>query len=558
MYLFHDGDRMLKPRWPLVGVSCLAAVLMLLHRPPVDGAEKPIQKVEMAGYLLVPHEKVPESFNAGFSLYVTAWPLMKNYPGTRFQTGLFGTWMHAQYDGPEPAKHYSDIEGGLGWWRDTRFATETPKFIMGGVALNFSEWANGPGAGKGRNWDNPKGHYAVAQLSPWILWPPDGLNLKQGTCGELFGYGYLPLPLTAAKTTTAGKEVPTGDQSWTLFLNTKNFKGPVAFFTPYFWSRASVENPELSGLFLDTRPSRPNKALQMETQYIPSVQAQDSRGETYARIAPTSFPRDANGDSVLVHRITAYNRSALWDSVKKWFEGGAAASGTIDTQGASVHTFTGKGGSTWKIYPPNVPREEKVPMAWNRFANPVALDPHTFGYRWNYPTATKTDSKDGPLVTLPEFYHLVKEGKKKPEWEVVQPKDVPAETGLAGQDFQRPREPRPQPYVTPEDAKSSWKTPGPAAGPFQAILGDGSVVTYSWYRFADQPALLNADLTPAERETLQARVEKLHREWKKDREYLPPPAIGKLAELDPALVMTPPRGLEIGYVPIATRQAAKE
>jgi hypothetical protein len=92
----------------------------------------------------------------------------------------------------------------------------------------------------------------------------------------------------------------------------------------------------------------------------------------------------------------------------------------------------------------------------------------------------------------------------------------------------------------------------------QAKLGDGSVVTYYWYRFADQPAILNADMTDQEREALQARVEKLHRLWKKDRQYLPPPAFGKLAELDPALIMTPPPGLEIGYVPIVTRQASAD
>ena len=74
--------------------------------------------------------------------------------------------------------------------------------------------------------------------------------------------------------------------------------------------------------------------------------------------------------------------------------------------------------------------------------------------------------------------------------------------------------------------------------------------------FADQPALLNADLTAAERENLQKRVEMLHRKWTKDREYLPPPTVGKLADLDPALIVTPPKGLEIGYVPIVTRQAA--
>ncbi|MBT7302949.1 MAG: hypothetical protein HN849_25680, partial [Victivallales bacterium] len=148
---------------------------------PTEGAPGEVTKGTMAGYLLVPHDKVEETYNAGFSMYVAAWPLLREYPGRRFQTGLFGTWMFAQNSGPKPKeKTYSDIEGGLGWWRDTRFATETPKFIMGGVALNFSAWANGPGAGKGRDWEKPKGKYGVAQLSPWIVWPPDGLNLKQG------------------------------------------------------------------------------------------------------------------------------------------------------------------------------------------------------------------------------------------------------------------------------------------------------------------------------------------------------------------------------------------
>ena len=50
-----------------------------------------IERGEMAGYLLVPHEKVPDTFNAGYSMYVAAWPLVKTYPGSRFQTGLFGT-----------------------------------------------------------------------------------------------------------------------------------------------------------------------------------------------------------------------------------------------------------------------------------------------------------------------------------------------------------------------------------------------------------------------------------------------------------------------------------
>ncbi len=529
-------------------------LLLILACPRAGAADELPKPAEMAGYLLVPHEKVDAKYNAGFSLYVAAWSLLKNYPGQEFQSGLFGTWMFAQNEGLARKGHYSDIEGGLGWWHDTRFATETPKFIMGGVALNFSEWANGPGAGKGRDWKKPAGHYAIAQLSPWVLWPPDGLNLKQGANGELFGYGYLPLPLTAAKKSTAGKDVPTGNHNWTLFLNTGNFKGPVAFFTPYFWSRPSVENPKLSGLFLDTRPSEPNKALQMETQHIPAFLAKDAKGNTYARIAPTRFPGSPNSDSPLVHRITAYEKSALWDGVQAWFDGGKAVSGAIDPKAAGVHTFKGNGGATWQIYTPGTARDNRAPVAWSSFATPTALDDNTYGYKWAKDTTKMAES----LVTLPEYYRLEKDKKDKERWAVVNAKDVPVETGLAKTEFPRPAKASQKPYVTPDEAESSWKKPGPAAGPFEAKLGDGSVVTYYWYRFADQPALLNADLTDAERESLQKRVEMLHRNWTKDREYLPPPTVGKLADLDPAVLVTPPKGLEVGYVPIVTRQGAKE
>jgi hypothetical protein len=515
-----------------------------------------IKEGMMAGYLIVAHDDAKEKYNAGFSMYVAAWPLLDTYPGNRFQTGLFGTWMFAQNDDPKPEeKMYSDIEGGLGWWRDTRFATATPKFIMGGVALNFSAWANGPGAGKGRDWHEPTGKYGVAQLSPWILWPPDGLNLKQSTSGELFGYGYLPLPLTPLKSTTEGQAVPTGNQCWTLFLNTQNFKGPVAFFTPYFFSRETVDHPHLAGLFLDARPSRPNRSIQMETQYVPAVMSSDTDGETYARIAPTSFPQDDRGDSVLIHHAAVYSKKALWDSVQAWFDGGSPADGIIDPHAADLYTFPGHGGATWKIYAPSAPKEKQPPLDWTSFATPTALDSTTFGYRWDDDVATFTNTAKGALVTLPEYYHLEQDGKGVGTWMPIQQEETPAATGLARHRFSRPTEKPSEPYLTPEDPDSCWKNPGPVAGPFLAYPGDGSEVTYYWYRFADQPALLNADLTDEEREILQKRVETLHLNWKMDRDYLPPPTIGKLAHIDLALIVSPPTGLEVGYVPIVTRQS---
>ena len=280
------------------------------------------------------------------------------------------------------------------------------------------------------------------------------------------------------------------------------------------------------------------------------------QGESYARIDPTSFPRNFEGDSALLHHITSYNKSALWNALKVWFAGGAPSSGAIDPRGAHVRTFAPGGYATWEIRTTNQDgHEEKVPLAWSDFATPTVFDPSTYGYRWNYAAAARTAWKSGQLSTLPEYFHLTAGGDKgKARWVPIAPESVPAETGLQELKWTRPVEEAQPVYATPSDPKSCWKKPGPVAGPFKAHLGDGTVVTYYWYRFADQPALLNADLTPAEREQMQARVEKLHRAWPKSRNYLAPPAIGKPASIDPALIVKPPKGLEVGYVPIATRQ----
>jgi hypothetical protein len=54
---------------------------------------------------------------------------------------------------------------------------------------------------------------------------------------------------------------------------------------------------------------------------------------------------------------------------------------------------------------------------------------------------------------------------------------------------------------------------------------------------------------------MQSIVEGIHKHWTIDKDYMPPPSSGRpLVEIDPALIVTPPAGLEAGYVPIATRQ----
>ena len=83
-------------------------------------------------------------------------------------------------------------------------------------------------------------------------------------------------------------------------------------------------------------------------------------------------------------------------------------------------------------------------------------------------------------------------------------------------------------------------------------------MTYYWYRFVDQPSFQQYAFDASKKEKLQSLVEKIHREWPVDRDYMAPPTKGELASLDPALLVTPPEGMEYGFVPIVTNQRKEE
>jgi len=146
---------------------------------------------------------------------------------------------------------------------------------------------------------------------------------------------------------------------------------------------------------------------------------------------------------------------------------------------------------------------------------------------------------------FPQYYKHVGE-----ERVAVPPADVPVEIRLLRQEFKLAK--LGVPYTSP--TVGAWGEPGPKLGPFTAKLVDGSVVTYSWYRFVDQPSFQQYHWSEEKKANLQAFVARLHANWPTDRDYMAPPTRGKLVSLDPALLVTPPPGLEAGYVPIVTRQ----
>ena len=540
----------------LMGFAMLGGVSMQSEAQQSSAIkqELPQKSGGLNGYISFQVSKPPADYRAGVSFYVGIWSLLEK-PLRDFQIGLPSTWIIpdntdfdkplcppgtvARDNWPERGPYYRDvfqtIEGGLGYWGSTQFSSATPKYRMNGTPDGYSHEISSSGWGFGQPKSLPGTVMGIAQMSNRLLVPPDGLTFKRLTNGELLGNAWMALPFTDAyrPSTTSRPATPTGDQCWSLFLNAANFKGPVAYWIPETWSRLSHNYPTIDGRGLDARPALMNGGA-MEFNTVPYFESKDATGTTYSRVPKLLFPVDRNGRTVLMQDVTMYSAKALSDAFRAWLHSGPLPKGKFDPSAS----WAAKGTAnpiTFRQGPTN------MPLAGYAGAVKTTVVGSAFCLEW---------SRQQPAGVFPEYYKQV--GAQRL---AVPASAVPSETHLTTQTFAAAG--AGTAYTSPKDGDACWTTPGPARGPFTATLTDGSVVTYSWYRFVDQPALQNLGLSAAEKAKLQGAVEQLHSHWRTTADYIPPPSSGTLATLDQAILVTPPRGLTVGYVPIVTRQERK-
>jgi hypothetical protein len=487
-------------------------------------------------------------YGAGMGFYSAVWPLIEE-PLAHFQIGLPSAWItpdnsddkdtplapvgtlardHWPERGPTWSSVFQTVEGGLGYWAGNHFRYGPPKFSMNATLQCYDYEVGSPG------WSFfysskalPDDRLGIAQLSNRLLIPPDALPFQGNPEGKFLGYAYMALSFTEP---VAG-EPPTGDQSWTCFLSAANFKGPIAYYIPETWSKIAklFHYPFIYGRGLDARPGEMGGGA-MEINTVPCFEAKDVQGVVYAKIPRLRFPVDDRGCVLLVQDVMYYSKAALYDAFKAWRDGGPTCSGRFDEKGV------------WKCaLRTRAPRFDQAGQeisGVDRAFNTKVFEANVWGLEWY-------DSRISPKGCFPQYFKQV--GNKRV---AVSASDVPPETQLLTKEFKLAG--RGEPYTSP--TTGAWSQPGPVRGPFQAILADGSVVTYSWYRFVDQPSFQQYQWSQEKKVQLQAFIEKIHAHWPVDRDYMAPPTRGALATLDPALLVTPPAGLEVGYVPIVTHQ----
>ena len=508
------------------------------------------------GYIASRAERVPAEFHYGAGFYASVWPLISR-PIAGFQIGLPSTWILPDNSdntteplcppgtlprdswperGPTYDTVFQTLEGGLGYWAGNRFHYGPPKFSMNGTTDCYTNEVASPGWSFFYN-SRPLAddRLGIAQISNRLLIPPDGLPFSGAPNGELLGYAYMALPLTDARNAPQ----PTGEFSWTLFLNAANFKGPLAYYIPECWSRISRDYPTAVGRGLDARIASGRVDGSMEINTVPKFIARDEHGTAWSKIPELRFPVDASGRTTLVRDVALYSKAALYDAVLAWRRGGEAPRGAFAAAG-TVRPKVATGRVGYK-------QDEREIDGIHELATPTIFDDGAFGLQWAKPSA------DG-FARFPQYFRdaAAKQGEKDGKRVAVDASEVPESLGLREREFPPPNA-RPEPYSA-EPLAGAWAKPGPVAGPFTAKLVDGSTVTYHWYRFIDQPVFAQCGFSDAERAALQSLIERMHRAWPIDGEYLAPPRAGTLASFDSNLFVTPPKGMEVGFVPIVVRQ----
>lgn len=428
-----------------------------------------------------------------------------------------------------PFDLFQSNEGGVGTWGDIRFPTTMPKYTIGATADCYLSFNGGPAYAPGGAALASNALY-FAQLSNRLLISADRLNFVNPSGPTLFGYGWLALPLISPN--KSPYNIPTGSNSWTLFMNTTNFKGPVGFFTPAFWTAVDAIGGTSAGYGLDRR-SAIYSLLTLEIGFTPNFSAVDG-GTEYRRIPRMTFATDGSRRAGLLQDYTVYSKDALWNGVSSWLAGGGSPVTQFNTAGLRGMPMQADPGGVSML-------DGGPPIDFNGMVSTIAFTAAGGANAWGLQWGTQAESG-----VIPEYYKKV-----NGRWTAIPASQVPRRTWLSDQAFPQ----LPRGTVTPLNTSSTspWTQTNWAAGPFVTSLSDGSTVQYVWYRFVDQPAIARLNLSAAERARLQAWAESVHAQGISAITVAPPTA-GTLATIDPGHVVTPPPGLTVGYVPIAIGQ----
>ena len=334
-----------------------------------------------------------------------------------------------------------------------------------------------------------------------------------------------------------------GKNNWTLFLNSGNFSGPTVYVTPEAWFRITEGYEPAQQRGLDSRLFTANRmwSLADEIGTVNSLKV-DVDNTSYIRIPLMNYPVDMFGRTIYHQDLKTYYKSSIYEQIQNYInEGFQVSSKKLDGKNVSVALKFEGSGFGWKL------NDKEITGLENRLSVDIFEEGKAWGIKWlnNDNSGTFPQyyiEEDGDIKILNDYTN-----------EFISTKLL--DTKLAPNPLGDNPYTRIDSYDPPNEG---W--PAPEGGKtYEAVLNDGSIITYGWYRFIDQPSIKKLNLSEIKRAQLQSVIEAIHAvNWGVDNPVLNPPTFGDLALIDDALILTPPDDMEVGFVPIALRQYESE
>jgi len=251
--------------------------------------------------------------------------------------------------------------------------------------------------------------------------------------------------------------------------------------------------------------------------------------QNWFRIPQLEFPVDEQGRTIFHQDVTFYGPNAIYNRLKETASGRPLPQSINDSSLIHAPLQTHR----WELL-----SDGQEVVGLERF---VILEDWDTDVKEGWAWGLQWPDRSGVFPT--HFREIAG------EWEAVD-------------DIGSPPQLNPSPSPFPVAARKTGYAPPLDGGPLPQVrvaqLNDGSVVRYTWYRFVDQPAVAALDFSESQRAELQNLVERIHSEWGQQTTFIRPPSEGALVDVQRELLVEPPEGAEVGWVPVVISQTAAQ
>ena len=424
----------------------------------------------------------------------------------------------------------------------------------------------------------------AVRVSNRLLMPNDFLSFSGDDIDGFVGYMLTKSPI--------GKRAEIDEANyWTIVIDTENFAGPVMYMSSWFWDSRINWSPK-SVSWSDPRATIGYIAQGFEGA-MGYREATDADGNTWMRTNRWALPQDLDSDgnrmakSTLFAGHSQYNTDWAADAMEPMLAGYGsdsertpaairAAAMTARTAPDCSEPHEGAGFGVGLDL-------DDSEIVWSDMGVGTITAEESFSVASAEAGCVATMTLDESRLdcsTTPgwcegdNFLKLDANGTPTVVPTTNVPPSIKGALELGTFEPTRRNDGR---YLGPpaESEASCFEQPGPApADPrlYCTRTESGVWLGFQWYRFVDQPELnqVFASLPDHEREEakcfMQERIERLHAAQQEGTElpnwFEPPQGEGTLptgkASLDPALLVTPPAGMEVGFVPITVIERKRE